>query len=288
MTSLRDLKSNLMGNLVEVRAMVTRISEVKPLIHVACYICEACGCEIYQVISRRTYTPSLECPSNICQTNNTRGRITPNYAVSKFVPFQEVIIQETSDQTPIGSVPRNFTVHCRGGLTRQCVPGDIIHLTGVFLPKVTEHMMGAKDRLTHDTYIEATKIIQEKKRYCDLYLSQDMVQEVKKESRTQGIFAKVSFDDFSARKLSLSGDLRNGGCQKSSSSANDWREHSRQRRRNENQRRYQCSFDRRSGSCKVSASQASRSFDSSRSLHFGKGLFWGWSHSCSHERSHYL
>lgn len=38
--------------------------------------------------------------------------------------YQEARIQELPDQVPIGHIPRAMTVHCRGGLTRMCSPGE--------------------------------------------------------------------------------------------------------------------------------------------------------------------
>ena len=191
-TPLRSLKANLIGSLVNVRAMVVRVSEVKPLIKVACYICESCGCEIYQMVNRRIYTPNLECPSNICSTNNSKGKVVPNFAVSKFIPYQELKVQETSDQTPMGSIPRTFTVQCSGSLTRQCTPGDIILVAGVYLPKVNENQMMGGDKLTHDTYIEACRIEQEKKKYCELYLSDELISQLQEESLKEGTYHKVT------------------------------------------------------------------------------------------------
>lgn len=47
---LRNLKSSLIGSLVTVRGIVTKITEVKPLITVACYVCDVCGFEVYQTV----------------------------------------------------------------------------------------------------------------------------------------------------------------------------------------------------------------------------------------------
>jgi len=131
-TPLRQLKADMIGSMIRIRAMVVRVSEVKPLISLACYLCEICGYEMYQPVHGRNYNPLTDCISPVCRNNNNRGRIIPNFSVSKFVPFQEIKIQETSDQCPIGCIPRAFTVHCKGSITRQCTPGDIINLTGVF------------------------------------------------------------------------------------------------------------------------------------------------------------
>jgi DNA replication licensing factor MCM7 len=191
-TALRMLKSNLIGSLVEVRAIVVRVTDVKPLIHIACYVCESCGFEIYQQVNRKVYTPILDCPSIVCTTNNSKGRVIPNFAVSKFVPFQEIKIQETADQTPIGSIPRAFTVQCRGALTRQCTPGDIISLCGMYLPRVNDSQIVFRDVTTQDIYIEACKIIQEKKKYCELYLSQDTISQFSIDSANESTYSKLA------------------------------------------------------------------------------------------------
>lgn len=146
---LRELKSDRIGSLVETRAMVVRVSEVKPVIKIACYLCEVCGFEIYQKVNSKDYTPIVECPSSTCKHNSSKGRIIPNFAVSKFEPFQEIKVQETTDQTPMGSIPRTYTVYARGSMTRQCVPGDIINVSGVFLPNPPDKKKRFRDALIH-------------------------------------------------------------------------------------------------------------------------------------------
>ena len=36
-----------------------------------------------------------------------------------------------SDQVPVGSIPRTMTIHARGEVTRQAMPGDHVAVTGV-------------------------------------------------------------------------------------------------------------------------------------------------------------
>ena len=47
MIPLRQLKANLLGSHVTIKAQVLRCSEVSPMMQVATYICDACGYEIY-------------------------------------------------------------------------------------------------------------------------------------------------------------------------------------------------------------------------------------------------
>ncbi|KAG5452809.1 DNA replication licensing factor mcm7-A [Clonorchis sinensis] len=47
--SVRSVLSSSIGNLIQVRGVVTRATEVKPLISIATYTCNRCGAETYQV-----------------------------------------------------------------------------------------------------------------------------------------------------------------------------------------------------------------------------------------------
>jgi DNA replicative helicase MCM subunit Mcm2 (Cdc46/Mcm family) len=47
--TIRQVKASNIGQLVKISGIVTRCSDVKPLMQVAVYTCEECGFEIYQV-----------------------------------------------------------------------------------------------------------------------------------------------------------------------------------------------------------------------------------------------
>lgn len=64
---MRDVKSQSIGGLVNVKGIVTRCSDVKPCIQVAVYACDVCGFEVYQIINTREFVPKVECPSRRCE-----------------------------------------------------------------------------------------------------------------------------------------------------------------------------------------------------------------------------
>ena len=49
--SVRQVKADSIGHLVTVRGIVTRATEVKPVMTVATYTCDQCGAESYQPVS---------------------------------------------------------------------------------------------------------------------------------------------------------------------------------------------------------------------------------------------
>ena len=49
--SVRKVKADSIGKLTTVRGIVTRATEVKPVMTVATYTCDQCGAESYQPVS---------------------------------------------------------------------------------------------------------------------------------------------------------------------------------------------------------------------------------------------
>ena len=94
---MRDVKSNQIGSLVTCKGIVTRVSDVRPCLHVAVYACEVCGAENYQIVNSREFTPKFECESFKCRANQTKGNLVMQVKSSKFVSFQEIKLQEPSD-----------------------------------------------------------------------------------------------------------------------------------------------------------------------------------------------
>ena len=94
---MREVKSQLIGSLVTVKGIVTRASDVRPCMKVAVFACDACGFEVYQVVNAKEFNPQVECPSQKCVKNNVKGQLVLQIKSSKFVPYQEIKIQEPSD-----------------------------------------------------------------------------------------------------------------------------------------------------------------------------------------------
>ena len=62
---IRNISAHDIGGLIKVKGIVTRITEVRPMMRVATYICDVCGNEIYQIINKKKYTPV-----SVCHLNN--------------------------------------------------------------------------------------------------------------------------------------------------------------------------------------------------------------------------
>jgi DNA replication licensing factor MCM7 len=166
--AVRQVRGEHLGHLIIVRGIATRVSDVKPAVQVNAYSCDRCGSEIFQPVGTKTYGPMVECPSPDCTVNQAKGQLFPSTRASKFLPFQEVKIQEMADQVPIGHIPRTLTILCHGALVRRISPGDVIDCAGIFLPTPYTGFKAIRAGLLTDTYLEAQHVTQHKKAYEDL------------------------------------------------------------------------------------------------------------------------
>eukprot|EP00698_Gefionella_okellyi_P006486 TRINITY_DN15819_c0_g1_i1.p1 TRINITY_DN15819_c0_g1~~TRINITY_DN15819_c0_g1_i1.p1 ORF type:complete len:738 (+),score=154.94 TRINITY_DN15819_c0_g1_i1:113-2215(+) len=165
--SVRSILAEDIGHLVVLKGIVTRVTNVRPLIKVATYTCEACGSEMFQEITGKSFTPIDACPSQTCRTNRTRGRLVLQTRGSRFQRVQELRIQERPDQVPVGHIPRSMNVMLRGELARTCLPGDKIDVGGIFLPQPYTGFRPRGVGLLADTFLEAMYVRPEKSRNAE-------------------------------------------------------------------------------------------------------------------------
>ncbi|KAK7431078.1 DNA replication licensing factor MCM7 [Neonectria magnoliae] len=176
--AVREVRGEHLGHLITVRAIATRVSDVKPIVQVSAYTCDRCGCEIFQPISDKQYGPLTMCPSEDCKSNQANGQLNPSTRASKFLPFQEVKVQEMAEQVPIGQIPRSLTVLCHGTLVRQINPGDVVDISGIFLPTPYTGFKAMKAGLLTDTYVEAHHVRQHKKAYSEMIVDPLLVRRI--------------------------------------------------------------------------------------------------------------
>ncbi|XP_071512260.1 DNA replication licensing factor mcm7 [Panulirus ornatus] len=190
--AIRNVKASHVGKLVMVRGIVTRCTEVKPMMQVATYTCDQCGAETYQPIQSSNFMPQLLCPSEDCRVNKSGGRLYLQTRGSKFIKFQEIKVQEHSDQVPVGNIPRSLTVMCRGEQTRLCQPGDHVAITGVFMPLLRHGFRAMMQGLLSDTYLDAHRITKMNKTEDDELGAEELTEAEVKQIAEEDFYDKLA------------------------------------------------------------------------------------------------
>ncbi|XP_013393815.1 DNA replication licensing factor mcm7 [Lingula anatina] len=191
--SVRDVKADSIGKLVSVKGIVTRATEVKPMMVVATYTCDQCGAETYQPIASPVFMPLIMCPSQDCVTNRSGGRLYLQTRGSKFIKFQELKIQEHSDQVPVGNIPRSMTVYCKGENTRLAQPGDHVSVTGIFLPMVRSGYKQIAAGLLSETFLDAHRIVRMNKTEDDELEAADLTEDEISQMAENDFYEKLAY-----------------------------------------------------------------------------------------------
>ncbi|KTW30638.1 hypothetical protein T552_00354 [Pneumocystis carinii B80] len=190
--TVKELKSLHLGHLVTVRGIIIRVSDVKPSLQVNAYTCDHCGCEIFQEIKAKQFTPMIQCISEECRKNNSKGQLFMSSRASKFIPFQEARIQELTNQVSVGHIPRTLIIHLYGSITRSMNPGDIMDVSGIFLPMPFLGFKAIRAGLLTDTYLECQYIVKLKKQYDIIENTPEMIRQIEKLSTSGNVYEQLS------------------------------------------------------------------------------------------------
>ncbi|KAL2918722.1 DNA replication licensing factor MCM7 [Polyrhizophydium stewartii] len=190
--SVRDIRADAVGKLVCVKGMVTRISNVKPLATVITYSCDSCGHEIFQEVVSESVAPLLVCTSPVCLKNNVKGTLHMQTRACKFLKFQEVKLQELTEQVPIGHIPRSMTVYLTEGLTRAVSPGQVVYISGVIMPVPYTGFRAMRAGLITDTYLDAHHIRHVKQQYSDMVPSAELRRQFLDLSSQSGVYMRLA------------------------------------------------------------------------------------------------
>ncbi|KAI8602062.1 putative ATP dependent DNA helicase [Dissophora ornata] len=190
--SVREIKAEYLGKLVTLQGIVTRVTAVKPFVEVAAYTCESCGNENFQEVTARQFMPLTECSSQVCKTNQTKGKLHEQTRANKFLEFQEVKIQELTHQVPVGHIPRSIKIHLFGVMTRTMNPGDTVAVSGIYVPIPYTGFQAMRAGLLTDTYLECHHVEQSKKQYSEMTISREVQEELEEMAHDPDVYNKLA------------------------------------------------------------------------------------------------
>ncbi|KAG8965873.1 MCM DNA helicase complex subunit mcm6 [Tulasnella sp. 425] len=129
-SSIRELRTFQIGQLMSVSGTVTRTSEVRPELVWGTFVCDECGGRVTDVEQQFKYTQPGMCQNPNC---NNRTDWTLDIESSKFTDWQKVRIQENANEIPTGSMPRSLDIILRSEMVEQAKAGDKCIFTGSFI-----------------------------------------------------------------------------------------------------------------------------------------------------------
>jgi len=125
---LRDIRAEHLGKLITSEGILTRATEIKPLLIEAIFRCNHCGTLMQKTLKEGRYQPPEQCENLEC---GRKGGILFLADESMFIDWQRVTIQEKPEELPPGRMPQSISLILYDDLVDIARPGDRIKVVGI-------------------------------------------------------------------------------------------------------------------------------------------------------------
>ena len=160
--SVRFIRSEHIGQLIMVDALVTRVSDVKPLLVEGVFQCRQCQEIIYVPQANQFMAPPL-CTNDACRSKGPFELIPER---SKFVDWQKIRLQEKPEELPPGALPRALDCILQDDLVDIARPGDPGRVIGILRSTQDTTARTRRKAPTFSTFL-ATNYIEVSEREAD-------------------------------------------------------------------------------------------------------------------------
>ncbi len=180
---IRDLTSVYLNKLVSVEGVITKITDVRPKLHIAEFQCKHCG-RIYRIPQEDELYGKLTTPG-VCACGRKDFKLILENSI--FIDMQKMQIQEPLEALVRGEQAKTIDVWLEDDLTRQLFPGDKIILTGILRlipPK-------KKDTSVYGIYLQAISVQKKEKEFEEIEITPEEEEEIRKLANDPNIYEKL-------------------------------------------------------------------------------------------------
>ncbi len=180
---VRDLTSVYLNKLVSVEGVITKITDVRPKLHVAVFQCKHCG-RMYNIPQEDELYGKLTAPG-VCACGRKDYKLLLEN--STFIDMQKMQIQEPLEALVRGEQAKTIDVWLEDDLTRTLYPGDKIIVTGVLKlipPK-------KKDTSVYGVYLKAISVQKKEKEFEEIEITPEEEEEIRKLANDPNIYEKL-------------------------------------------------------------------------------------------------
>ncbi len=179
---IRDLRSHHLGNLVGVKGIVKRASEVRPELVSAVFECNNCGDRYEKEQDSAKVKSPYKCDC---------GSRSFDLVDKKMVDVQIITIEEDPENIEGAEQPRKIGVYLRDDLVdpefqTRVIPGNKVLLTGILREQAQKD-----DKKRYDLYIEGSFIEPIQREFEEIEIAEEDEEEIIELSRRDNVFEDI-------------------------------------------------------------------------------------------------
>ncbi len=181
---IREIRARDMNQLVEVRGIVRKATDVRPKIEESAFECQVCG-----TLNRVPQSSGDFQEPHECQGCERQGPFQVNFDQSEFVDAQKLRIQESPEGLRGGETPQSLDVHVEDDITGEVTPGDHVSATGVL--RLEQQGDGQEKSPIFDFYMEGMTVEVEEEQFEDMDITDDDKKRILEISNADDVYEQM-------------------------------------------------------------------------------------------------
>ncbi|WP_254536492.1 ATP-binding protein [Halomarina litorea] len=183
-TDIRDIRARHRGQLLAVRGIVRKATDVRPKIQEAAFECQRCG-----TLTRIPQTGGDFQEPHECQGCERQGPFRINFDQSEFIDAQKIRVQESPEGLRGGETPQNIDIHIEDDITGEVTAGDHVAVTGVL--HLDQQESGQQKSAMFDIYMDGVAVEIEDEQFEEMDITDEDKREIVELSSSPDIYEKM-------------------------------------------------------------------------------------------------
>ena len=181
---IRKLRSEHLGKLVAIEGLVKKVTEVRPKLKRAVFICQRCGSESSVEQDEEMLKEPLQCEN--CGRSSFFKLST---SLSSFIDFQKIEVQESPEGLRGGAQPERITIYLEDDLVGDVAPGDRLIINGILVAH--QRRRGSHKLTSFDKTLYAISIEKQEQAFEEVEITEEDEQKILEISKLPDIYDRI-------------------------------------------------------------------------------------------------
>ncbi|HHH79805.1 MAG TPA: minichromosome maintenance protein MCM [Thermoplasmatales archaeon] len=185
---IRRLRAEHLGRFIAVEGLVKKVTEVRPKLKNAVFICQKCGAHISVEQNEDILKEPLEC----YEDQGGCGRSSSfklSSSLSTFVDSQKIEVQESPEGLRGGAQPERISVYIDDDIVGDIAPGDRIVVNGVLVSQ--QRRRGTYRLTSFDKIMHAVSIERQEQAFEEVEITEEDEQKILEVSKIPELYERM-------------------------------------------------------------------------------------------------
>jgi replicative DNA helicase Mcm len=183
-TDIREIRADNRGQLIAVKGIVRKATDVRPKVTNAAFECQRCG-----TLTRIPQSDGDFQEPHECQGCERQGPFRVNFDQSEFVDAQKIRVQESPEGLRGGETPQSIDVNIEDDITGEVTAGDHVTVTGVL--KLDQQGNDREKSPMFDVYMNGLAVEIEDEQFEDMDITDEDKREIVELSNADDIYDRM-------------------------------------------------------------------------------------------------